>query len=76
MIDFSVYRNLHSDTQGFKNMYPRTDPGDYEDFDLTDDEGGPKGEDIMLLPSRIVGMTCAGRLGVSNYAPYVGTEAH
>lgn len=55
MIDFSVYRKLHSDTPGFKKLYPHIDPGDYEDYNLTDDEGGPKGQDVMLLPPRIVG---------------------
>lgn len=55
MIDFNVYRKLHSDTAGFKREYPKIDPGDYEEFDLMDDEGGPEGDDMMLFPPTIIG---------------------
>ncbi|KAK2613559.1 hypothetical protein N8I77_000466 [Diaporthe amygdali] len=51
----AVPLRLHSDTIGFKLAYPTTDPGDYEDFGLLDDEDGPQGNDIMLFPQNIIG---------------------
>ncbi|KAG6358336.1 hypothetical protein INS49_014220 [Diaporthe citri] len=62
MVDFTAYRGLHSNRPGVNDEYLKIKPGDFEVFDLTRDDGGPKGDELMLFPPRIKGFDMHGKL--------------
>lgn len=62
MVDFDAYIALYSNRPGVKDEHLKIKSGDFEVFDVTRDDGGPSGDELMLFPPRIKGFDMRGKV--------------